>query len=231
MSKFTSRIVALLVSASMVADPVWASLPNNLQPRHSEDVFGSVHLFQGQAVTPPVVASQTPPLGAKLIGVDLHKFPAQTLYKNGDYRIELLSDRQTYRLHDEKNGTSLDVVPAEGNNVKAFIANINGKPRDILDPQGNPNLYPYANRIKDQEYTWNGKTHELKTLASIQADANGHAIHGLVQNKPFKVVTWGIDEEGVYVTCSIDHQDDPDLLRLRGPGKYTVTHQDRKSVV
>ncbi|WP_083550213.1 aldose 1-epimerase [Chitinophaga jiangningensis] len=117
-------------------------------------------------------------------------------------------------LTDGKNGTTVEIIPAHGALLHAFkvkqgnnTLNLIDSYKDLADMQQdlknsfkNVKLSPYACRIKDASYSFNGKDYTLeKTIAP------GNAIHGLLYNAPFKVVSQEADDTRATVTLAYSY--------------------------
>ncbi len=61
---------------------------------------------------------------------------------------------------------------------------------------GIPVLYPWPGRIADARFTWAGREHQLR----VNEPARGHALHGLVYDRPFNVLRQG----PYYLQCELD---------------------------
>lgn len=90
-----------------------------------------------------------------------------------------------------KSGDSFSVLPSSG----AVISNLTLSNETVIkfpvrgdDPQkGYPSalLFPFPNRVKDGKYTFAGTEYQLERNES----GRGHALHGLVNNVPFDVIS------------------------------------------
>lgn len=125
-----------------------------------------------------------------------------------------------FELVDADKACRAVIVPSVGNQCFRYTWELDGKRLDLLDGGGdldelvadpthfgNPILFPFPNRIKGGIFEFEGRRVELP------ADENGvNAIHGLVRDRPWKVVDFGADEEsGAWITSRIDSADVPEI--------------------
>ncbi|MEC5146692.1 aldose 1-epimerase [Chitinophaga sp. 212800010-3] len=114
-------------------------------------------------------------------------------------------------LQDLETGTQVEIIPAFGALLHAFKVKQNGETlnlidsyKDLSDLESNlrssfksVKLSPYACRMKDGKYTWEGKSYSIqKTLAP------GNAIHGLLYDVPFTVTAQQANDQEASVTLS-----------------------------
>ena len=114
-------------------------------------------------------------------------------------------------LQDLETGTQVEIIPSYGALLHAFkvkhtTGNLNliDSYTDIADLEANlrtsfksVKLSPYACRMKDAQYTWEGKPYTIqKTLAP------GNAIHGLLYDAPFTVTAQQADDQQASVTLT-----------------------------
>ena len=126
-----------------------------------------------------------------------------------------------YVLQDSVTQATAKVVPTLGNNCFSFGLPVNGKWVDLIDPPpdletlrkrptayGNPILFPFPNRIRGGEFTFEGKTYRFdKRLESPTS------IHGLLLNKPYRVESAGADDDSATLICSLDSREFPEVIR------------------
>ncbi len=117
-------------------------------------------------------------------------------------------------LKDE-SGATVEIIPAHGALLHGFkikkgaeTLNLIDSYRDLADMQQdlkssfkNVKLSPYACRIKDAKYTFNGKDYVLE-----QTIAPGNAIHGLLYDAPFKVVAQQADDNKASITLAYSYE-------------------------
>jgi aldose 1-epimerase len=100
-------------------------------------------------------------------------------------------------LTDTATGTRATVIPAAGAILNAFSIAHKGKTLQVVDgfagaadfrervEKGfqSAKLSPFVCRIKDAQYSWEGKSYTLHKFS-----LNGAAIHGLIYDAPFEVM-------------------------------------------
>ncbi len=69
---------------------------------------------------------------------------------------------------------------------------------------GIPILFPWPGRIAEAKFSWKGKEHTLP----VNEPARGHAIHGLICDRPFRVSRRG----PYYFTAELESASDPQLM-------------------
>jgi aldose 1-epimerase len=131
----------------------------------------------------------------------------------------------TYHLTDSSRKMEAGIVPDIGNFAYEFKAN--GK--DVLIPpdsltaylrrrgfgSGIPFLAPYANRINQEYYYFEGKKYLLNdAIGNLQRDQVNHPIHGLlVFETRWRVIKSGAsDSQGAFVTSRLEFYKYPDLM-------------------
>ncbi|NSL90526.1 aldose 1-epimerase [Chitinophaga sp. Mgbs1] len=112
-------------------------------------------------------------------------------------------------LIDQNSETQIEIIPAHGALLHAFKVKRNGEIINLIDSyssiddlKGNLHesfksvkLSPFACRIKDASYQWEGATYSIaKTIAP------GNAIHGLLYDAVFSVKQQHADEQHATVT-------------------------------
>ncbi|MFN0054161.1 MAG: aldose 1-epimerase [Planctomycetales bacterium] len=108
---------------------------------------------------------------------------------------------QPLELIHTRSGASAQILPAAGYTCYALRIPVGGVPVDVLDSvpgfaetgerptrSGIPLLFPFPNRIRKGRYTWEGRDYEL---TGVRQDDFGNAIHGLVADRPWRVVARG----------------------------------------
>lgn len=113
------------------------------------------------------------------------------------------------------------IVPQWGANCFAF--SVGGQP--ILEPvawadfakkptsYGIPLLFPFPNRIRNQEFTFQGQTYRVNV-----------AQHGFVRQRAWQVVDEGASEtEGAWLTCEFDSNNYADELLAQFPFPFRAT--------
>lgn len=120
-------------------------------------------------------------------------------------------------LEDKQTGTTASILPAYGAMLHSFdiplkegklnvIANYADQ-KDINADLGisfkSSKLSPFACRIADGKYTFNGQLFEFPNKFQ-----DGTAIHGLLFNKPFAVTTQNADEKSASVTLQYKYDNE-----------------------
>jgi aldose 1-epimerase len=145
----------------------------------------------------------------------------------GNYSVtkKLVEGHTTYHLLDAKRKMDFGIVPDIGNFAYQF--KVNGK--DVLiSPEsfeaylqkhgfgwGIPFLAPYANRIEQEYYYFQGRKFLLNdSLGNILRDQFKQPIHGLLVFDPrWEVVkTGGSETEGAFITSRMEFYKYPDLM-------------------
>jgi aldose 1-epimerase len=86
---------------------------------------------------------------------------------------------------------------------------------------GVPLLFPWPGRIPAAQYRFAGRTHTLSAV-----DARGNAVHGFVDNRPWRVDQMLADEDSATLTCSISSEQHPDTLKgFPFPYRLSVSYQ------
>ena len=88
-------------------------------------------------------------------------------------------------------GASLQELTLNGH---AIIQDLS--PLSYSDTYASSILFPFANRIKDGVYTFEGKTYQFE----VNQKEENNALHGLVYNKTFKIINQNTDKESASVT-------------------------------
>lgn len=123
------------------------------------------------------------------------------------------------RLTDPHTGSTAEVAVHRGFNCFKFVAMVNGTPSEVLWSQHNfvagagraaasgvPILFPFASRIRSGRFSWQGRAYQLDPN-----DGLGNAIHGLVLDRPWRLV--GRAAESVVGQFQLA-RDAPDLAPL-----------------
>ena len=140
-------------------------------------------------------------------------------------RYSVTLDEGQHVLIDADAGATAAVSHEQGNNVTHFRIRVEGRnvPLDVLLPPsgpeglgaggysaGTPILFPFPNRVRGGEYTFEGKTFQL----DINETARGNHIHGLVARLPWQVEGVGAgDAEGAWHRAVIDLAQFPEAMR------------------
>jgi aldose 1-epimerase len=140
-------------------------------------------------------------------------------------------------LADETNGTLVSVVPQYGAMLHAFAiwgkdglvnvidnySNIAAIQKELSLSYKSSKLSPFACRIADAKYVYDGETFELSNKF-----VDGTAIHGLLYNKAFAVVDVFADDEqsSVLLKYNYKEEDDGYPFSYRCEVKYTLLPQN-----
>lgn len=102
-------------------------------------------------------------------------------------------------LRDATTGSSARIAAAVGFNCCEFRADVGGEIVEVIDapPEfasgehrpsscGIPILFPFPNRIRAGQFTWDGREYRLSGDLVAQ-DGNGNAIHGFCLDRPWRV--------------------------------------------
>lgn len=106
-------------------------------------------------------------------------------------------------LHDAHSGATARILPDLGFNCYSFQAPVAGRTIDVLDAEpdfesgklrptksGIPLLFPFPNRIRGGRYCWKGR--DFQFPVDVRGDTvQRNAIHGLVLDRPWRVVSTG----------------------------------------
>lgn len=121
------------------------------------------------------------------------------------------------QLKDETNNTTVQILPAFGALLHTFNIIVNDSPFNIIDNYSNQadvdetlgtsfkssKLSPFACRIANAQYTYNGQLFEFENKF-----VDGNAIHGLLYNKSFDVVDLFADDEQATVLLKYNYKSD-----------------------
>ncbi len=156
-------------------------------------------------------------------------------------------------LEDSTTGTTAGILPNNGALLHSFEVDVKGEKlnvianytdaedlkNDIGDSFKSCKLSPFACRVADAKYTYNGKLFEFPDKFK-----DGNAIHGLLYNKPFTVVSQSADDNSASVTLQYEYKNENpgypynyvceitytltkgSLLQL----KTTVTNKDNQTI-
>lgn len=109
----------------------------------------------------------------------------------------------TLTLADRRSRATAAILPEVGFNLFRLQIPAADQVIDVLDHEpgfehsgaspthnGIPLLFPYPNRIRGGRYVWDGRE---RLLTNVHQDPGGNAIHGLVFDRPWRVVERGDD--------------------------------------
>lgn len=125
-----------------------------------------------------------------------------------DERIEGL---RTLVLREPATGSEAHVCVDVGSNLCRFRTNVGGRALEVLAAPpdmatlrerptrwGSACLFPYPGRIENGRFAFRGREVHLP-----RDPRDGHAIHGVVRARPWRVVSTEADERGARVTTAI----------------------------
>lgn len=115
-------------------------------------------------------------------------------------------------LKDNNNGTEVQVVPAHGALLHAFKVQHNGSPLNVIDSYKdstdlhadltrsfkNIKLSPFACRMTDRRYNWNGQSY---TIAKSD-------IHGLLYDVAFELMQQSANDAGAAISLQYTYRAD-----------------------
>ncbi|MCS6776389.1 MAG: hypothetical protein RMJ43_05820 [Chloroherpetonaceae bacterium] len=156
----------------------------------------------------------------------------------------VVSGASVFWLRDTVRQAEACIVPEYGANATAFRTTPDddpapGEPVDLLVPpenpaqlrdnpfaSGNPILFPFPNRVRQGIYTFEGRTYRMDRLMALGRDpAAGHAIHGLVADKPWSVEAVQADADRAFLRCTLTLDAYPDIQeQYPFPCRLTATY-------
>ena len=127
---------------------------------------------------------------------------------------------EVFILQDIKKQTTAKIIPELGNNCYSLTQIIEAKPIDIIKSPpdlktlaqrpsgyGNPVLFPFPNRIRQGNFSFEGKPYSFDKTSD-----SPNSIHGLVIDQPFDVDSTSTDN-GAVIACSLNSADYPHIER------------------
>lgn len=139
---------------------------------------------------------------------------------------------EAYSLRDETTKAEARIATSLGNNCYSFGIPANDEWIDLIDPPpdlgtlkdeptryGNPILFPFPNRIRGGEFTFEGKQYTFD-----KAPGTPNSIHGLLLNQPYQVES--TETEGcASIVCRLDSREFPEIMRQYPlPFEIQITH-------
>lgn len=112
-----------------------------------------------------------------------------------------------YRLYDLAREGRADIIPGAGALVNGLVMGVGGTVVQVIQGYSTESdleaqkgfcgsrLLPFPNRVRDGRYAFGGSTHQL----DISRPQEGHAIHGLFWNRPFRVTAEVSGPNGAHV--------------------------------
>jgi aldose 1-epimerase len=143
-------------------------------------------------------------------------------------RTDVDRTHSAYTLNSDE-GSKVEVWPALGSNTVRWQVRAGRKTRDLIYAPpaqelferptrgGVPVLFPFPNRIRGGEFTWQGACHRLPKNDSAQANA----IHGFAPRLPWHVLDHGADEVGAWVRAEFTSVGATDE-RTNWPAQYRM---------
>ena len=137
------------------------------------------------------------------------------------YRVERtpFGKQSAWLLADEASGARAWLAPQFGCNVYRFTVRAGDRDQEVLHSpaspaeldasrtrSGVPVMIPYPGRVRAARFAFGGREIVLPA-----ADGRGHAIHGVVRQRGWRVVATGTDR-AASVTCVVSSEDDPTML-------------------
>lgn len=121
-------------------------------------------------------------------------------------------------LRNQEMGAEARLLPGQGANLIGLRLRVRAQTVEVMTPEpteerpghgfGAPVLFPFPNRLRAGRYQWQGRTYQLPTNRS------GHAIHGLVRDRPFVVEKTWADAVSAGVCCRLRAVDHPELMAV-----------------
>ncbi|GAB3740384.1 aldose epimerase family protein [Spirosoma lituiforme] len=119
------------------------------------------------------------------------------------------------RLSTQTGGASMVVAPAWGGRVCALLLPLNGMGHSVLDGFADEEviqddqryksapLIPFPNRVNGGRYVFEGETYQLP----INEARHGHAIHGLLYNRPMTVEDMQVTDQTAQLGLTYAYDD------------------------
>ena len=133
---------------------------------------------------------------------------ASVLYAAPTYSAEIMKSVDADAGWDvytlSAGSVTAKVVPAAGCNVVSLVYNgveLFHTPEKLADAPGvgygNPVLYPSPNRVRDAQFTFEGRTYKFPP------NNGSNFIHGLVHSEPWNVVSADTNEDSATLVCEL----------------------------
>jgi aldose 1-epimerase len=120
-------------------------------------------------------------------------------------------------LKNARSGATARILAEAGFNLYQLQVPVGSRTVDVLDAtpdfettgqnptrSGIPLLFPFPNRIRGAKYNWGGREYVLE---GIHQDGQGNAIHGLVIDRPWRVIEREVDAVVGQFQLSVDAPD------------------------
>jgi aldose 1-epimerase len=140
-------------------------------------------------------------------------------------KISPFGNFEKYTFINTLSGNQFSILPAFGATAldiifhKTSVLDGYRTPEDLQENKWKKSgiLFPFANRLKDGRYEWQGKTYQFP----INEPATGNALHGLGIERPMRVGEVRTEENLASITCS--YQDAGDHPAYPFPHTVFVT--------
>jgi aldose 1-epimerase len=120
-------------------------------------------------------------------------------------------------LTHPRSGATAKILPEVGFNLYQLQIPVGSRTVEVLDAapdfessgqapnhNGIPILFPFPNRIRGAKYSWGGREYALE---GVHQDGQGNAIHGLVIDRPWRVIESGPERAIGRFQLSVDAPD------------------------
>ena len=158
------------------------------------------------------------------------------------YTVECITTdgKDIYVLSDSVTKATAKIASCLGCNCYSFGAEFKGEWIDIIDPPpdletltrrptayGNPILFPFPNRIRGGQFTFEGETYRFDKRPNSPT-----SIHGLLLTEPYHVDSTNATVGGATITCRLDTRELPEVMRQYPfPFEIRVTYALSASVL
>ncbi len=117
------------------------------------------------------------------------------------YQIKHNKEQNLIEISNSENGSYAKIGLNQGGNLQELILNNQKLIKDMhplyyADTYASAILFPFANRIQDGKYNYNGESYEFE----INEKALNNALHGLVYNKTFELIKQQVTKDFVSIT-------------------------------
>lgn len=132
---------------------------------------------------------------------------------------------EKYTFYNTNSGNRFSILPQFGATVNELVFNEKSvldsyeTPEDLSDNKWKKSgmLFPFANRLRDGKYEWQGKSYQFP----INDPSTGNALHGLGIERPMRVDEVRTEANLASITCSF--QDDGTHPAYPFPHTFSVT--------
>lgn len=90
-------------------------------------------------------------------------------------------------------------------------------------------MWPFANRIKDSMFVFQGKDIDLKGVKGTKDDGKGNVYHGMVRYERWEIEAISYSEEGIFMRLSLDNSKYPEIAKYFGRSKIILTYRLTKN--